>query len=329
MHVALLTDREQRVEGDPDLTSRRALAHAAMEYYLARAMRQLRHRVTIVPCLSEKQLLADLTRVSPDVVFNATEHLHGDPTADVQIAILLESLRLPYTGGSPTTLLLCRDKAASKSVASAVGVRVPPGLAVPPGSRNGHNLPPFPLIVKPASRDSSVGVSVASYVRTQRALHERIALIHRHYRDTAVVESFVPGVDLNIFVIEQRRLKIAAPTIRRVRAAHPSSPHSMITYHVKHNDAYRTKWKTRSEPANLPARALRTLHEDIRRLWPVLQLRDYARFDFRMPESGELYFIEANANAGFSPASRSERWTWEEYRGAVKTVLGNAVRRGG
>lgn len=328
MRVALLIDRQSIVDGDPDLLTGRALEHSAMEHYLARAMRELGHDVVIVPCRTGRRLAAEIAAAEPDVVFNATEHLEGNPSGDVHVAAILEALGMPYTGGAPATLLLCRDKAVSKGLAAAAGVRVPPFAVFPLGSRNGIAIPAFPVVVKPVSRDSSVGIGVASFVRTRRALDERISVVHRRYRETAIVEAFIPGVDVNVFVVEGRRLQISAPTSRRVSAAEASSPHSMATFHVKHNDAYRKRWRVRSEPAKVPQAALRRLHRDIRTLWPLLQLRDYARFDFRMNESGALYFIEANANAGFSPASRSERWTWPEYTAAVRTVLGNALRRG-
>lgn len=322
-------DRESQVEGDPRLTSTRASKHSQMEHYLARAMRELAYEVVIIPCRTGRQLVADLTKARPDVVFNATEHLYNRRTADVHVAAVLEALRIPYTGGSPATLLLCRDKAASKGLAAAVGVRVPPFAIVPPGCGVNGTTPAFPVVVKPAAQDSSEGIGVAAVVSTESALRKRVEIVHRRYRDTALIESFIPGVDVNVFVIEGRRLEIAAPTRRFISAASPSSPHSMATYHVKHNAAYRARWRVRYEMAKLSVRALRTLHRDIRRLWPVLQLLDYARFDYRMTESGELYFIEANANPGFSPASRSETWTWPEYRKAVRTVVENAIRRGG
>jgi hypothetical protein len=71
----------------------------------------------------------------------------------------------------------------------------------------------------------------------------------------------------------------------------------------------------------------RELERAVRRLWPVLQMRDYARFDFRLTPDNEAYFIEANANPGFSPASRSDNWKWPEYLAAMKTIIANARYR--
>jgi D-alanine-D-alanine ligase len=325
--VALLIDSVCQVEGDPGLVTRRAFRHAPMEYYLGRAMREHGYDVTVLPCRNGRQLVTELAAMRPDVVFNATEHLYGRHAADVHIAAILEGLRVRYTGGSPATLLLCRDKAASKGLAAAVGVTAPGFALVPPGSRGGGALPPFPLVVKPAGRDSSEGVGVASFVRTVRELAARIGVIHRRYRDAAIIEQFIPGVDVNVFVVEGKRLQIGPPTRRLIGAADAESPHSMLTYHAKHNDPYRAKWRVRAEPLELSAATTRALHRDIHRLWPALKLRDYARFDYRMTGAGDLYFLEANANPGFSPMSRTEFWEWPTYTAAVRTVIENALRR--
>jgi D-alanine-D-alanine ligase len=321
--VVLLVDREQRVAGDPALTSEAALRHAPMEFYIAKALRELRHDVVVIPALSGKQLVAALGTAAPDVVFNATEHMFGRRDADIQIPALLELLRLPYTGASSASLLRCRDKAFSKSVAEMIGVRVPPFALVGIGEEV-LAVPPFPVVVKPVSRDSSEGVSIRSFVSTRSALERQVKVVHRRYRDAAIIEAFIEGIDVYVTAIEGRTLQLRAPQQLRVNA---NGARSMATYHVKHDLSYRKKWGVVSGPAKLDAKTRRELDRAVRRLWPALQLRDYGRIDFRLTPEGELYFIEANANPGFSPVSRSDSWKWDEYRAAVKTVVSNAAQR--
>jgi D-alanine-D-alanine ligase-like ATP-grasp enzyme len=70
------------------------------------------------------------------------------------------------------------------------------------------------------------------------------------------------------------------------------------------------------------------MERSVKRLWPVLQLRDYNRFDFRLTLSGEMYFIEANPNPAFSPGGRYDNWTAEEYDADVRVLIERAARRG-
>lgn len=327
MRVALLIDQEQRVDGDPALMSRQALRHAPMEYYVARALRELEHDVAVIPSISGKQLVIALAKVAPEVVFNATEQMYGRRSADAHIAAVLELLRLPYTGASPASLLLCRDKAGSKTLVASAGVPVPPFAVATNGALSRRALPPFPLVVKPRSGDASEGISLRSVVNNLRRLDERLRLVHRRYHDAAIVESFIPGMDIYVFVLEGRALQILDPQKLTI-CNNGAAPRSMATSHAKHDDAYRRRWGIRHEPADLDHETLSAVHNYVRQLWPVLKLRDYARIDFRLTPSGELYFIEANPNPGFSPASRAQTWPWSDYLAAVRTLIGNAVKRG-
>lgn len=326
--VALLVDREQRIEGDPQLESTRALARMPMEYHIGRVLRALGYEVTVIRCRTGKQLFAALTAAAPDVAFNVTEHMYGDRTADIHVTSLLEIMRIPYTGATAATLLLTRNKAVSKGLAAMAGVRVPPFALAPIGQRAPHGLPPFPVVVKPVARDSSEGISLRSLVHNDRALERQLETVHRRYRQPAIVESFIDGVDVYVFGLQGEQLEVRAPQQLSIDTGGVKA-RSMATFSVKHNESYRSRWQIHHGPAAVSDATRAELEESVRRLWPVLQMRDYARFDFRLAPSGEAYFIEANANPGFSPASRSDVWTEDDYVAAVRTVVENALRRGG
>lgn len=325
--VALLVDREQRFEVDPHLTTGYARKYAGMEFHIARTLRRLGHAVTVIPCETGQQLIAALMAPRPDVAFNATEHMYGQRTGDLQVPALLELLRIPYTGATPATLLLCRDKAVSKALASKVGVRVPEFALATVGDEDPIGVPPFPVVVKPLSRDSSEGITLGSLVSTRTALRQRLRVVHRRYRDAAIIEAFVDGIDTYTFALEGPALQIRPPH-QLLIDSQGSPAHSMATYQVKHSETYRKRWRIRSRAARLRPSTLAELEQSVRRLWPVLQLRDYARLDFRVTPRGEAVFLEANANPGFSPMSRSDRWSAADYEAAVRQVIENALARG-
>ena len=47
------------------------------------------------------------------------------------------------------------------------------------------------------------------------------------YRDVAIIEAFVPGMDVSVFVVEGKTLQIHAPHKREISAADPASPPMM------------------------------------------------------------------------------------------------------
>ena len=322
--VVLLVDRE-RVRSKASVVSSRLLPNSEMEAYIARALRELGYEVVIVAVRSGKQLIATLTSVEPDVVFNTSEHLRGRCELDAYVAAILEVAGVPYTGATPGCLVLTRDKGWSKSIAGKVGVPAPDFAMIAPGKP--LRFRSFPAVVKPAERDYSDGISLRSFVRDRRELQARIELVSKRTADSYIVESFVPGRDLYVFALQVGgALKIRPAVTLEVNVA-ASDPRSMAVHSAKHDSSYRRRWGLQQSPAQLTREQTRRLHDYVRRLWPALQLRDYARFDFRLDESGAMYFIEANANPGFSPASRCDMWTWPDYVAAVQAIVTNAARR--
>ena len=98
----------------------------------------------------------------PDVVFIA---LHGPGGEDGTIQGYLELLKLPYTGSKILASALAMDKAMTKKVLVAGGVCVPRDITL-----NGPNDPqraqldllPLPVVVKPNTQGSTIGMSIVS-----------------------------------------------------------------------------------------------------------------------------------------------------------------------
>src|ERR1700733_4071122 len=101
----------------------------------ADALERLGARVTRVD--AGRDLAAVLTKLKPDVCFNA---LHGVWGEDGCVQGVLETLQIPYSHCDVLASALAMDKAKSKAVMAAAGVPVPGGglfnrfeAAPPPG----------------------------------------------------------------------------------------------------------------------------------------------------------------------------------------------------
>src|SRR3984957_5854262 len=102
-----------------------------------------------------RDLAEVLTRLKPDVVFNA---LHGVWGEDGAVQGVLETLGLPYTHCGVLASALAMDKVKAKAVMAAAGVAVPGGgLFDRLQAAKAHVMPP-PYVVKPNAQGSSVGV---------------------------------------------------------------------------------------------------------------------------------------------------------------------------
>ncbi len=104
-----------------------------MEYQIADALRRRGHEVYLLGVRNDLDyLVASLGELRPDLVFNAVEAFHGDPSLEYLVPGMLEAEGYPYTGSPPLALLVSRNKAMSKKVLAFHGIRVPGFVDLPP-----------------------------------------------------------------------------------------------------------------------------------------------------------------------------------------------------
>jgi D-alanine-D-alanine ligase len=129
---------------------------------------------------------------SPDAVFNLFEGLPDHYATEAYVAGLLDWLGVPFTGCPCQALLLAQNKALTKRLFQSAGVPTAP-FAVAEEVPGESPLPGWPLIVKPACQDSSVGIDQASVVTDLPALRERVALVLERFGRPALIEEFIAG----------------------------------------------------------------------------------------------------------------------------------------
>ena len=155
--------------------------------------------------------LADLrsaiTDWRPDIAFNLLEEFQGIVTYDQYVVAFLELMRLPYTGCNPRGMMISRDKVLSKQILAYH--RIPTArFALLPRKRR-YREPrrlKFPLFVKSATEDASLGISQASIVHDAQKLRERVEFIHEQTSSDALVEEYIEGREIYIGVIGNERL---------------------------------------------------------------------------------------------------------------------------
>jgi D-alanine-D-alanine ligase len=300
----------------------------SMEPNILKQLRARYARVAVVPFGPDiVATAAQLKKLRPRMVFNVTEWLEGNRRLDCAIAGLLDMLKLPYTGTGWEGLQLCRDKALSKQVVGQAGVDVPRCFTVGRGARIVNPGLPFPLIVKPQFGDGSDEITNASLVRTPRQLRRQVRSVHVNLREPAVCEEFIEGRDVYVQILgnEPRVLAPVEMVIESKKAAAPK----FATYRVKHDGYYRSKWRVKYRLARVSPRVQRRIADYCRKAFHALKLRDYARIDFRLTDSGRLTFIEANPNPDLTPHNLGMYLCFPgiEYRHLIPRIVEIARRR--
>jgi D-alanine-D-alanine ligase len=235
--------------------------------------------------------------IKPHIAFNLMEAFHEVGTFDQNVVAYLELLRLPYTGCNPRGMLLARDKALSKKLLHYHRIPAPDFVVVPRGRK--VRLPKrmqFPLIVKPLTQESSIGISQASVVEDQAKLGERVQFIHDSIATAAIVDEYIEGRELYCGVIGNERLQVLPPW-EMTFANMPEGQHRIATERVKWNAKYQAKVGIdTAEARDLPEGAVSRIQHLSRRVYRTLELSGYARIDLRLDRAGQVYVIEANPN---------------------------------
>ena len=104
----------------------------------------------------------------------------------------------------------------------------------------------------------------------------------------------------------------------------------MATYRVKWNAEYRKKWNITFGFADLEAPMVKKIERVCKKIFRILELRDYGRIDLRLTWDNKIYILEANANPdlayGEEVAEAAEK-AGITYQNLIKLIISYALRR--
>lgn len=242
-------------------------------------------------------LLTGIQGNRPDVVFNLFEGLATDGNTEATVAGLLEWLGVPFTGSPAAALALAHDKVSTKHLLQGAGLPTPGFFLV-------DALPcpdcplDWPVIVKPALQDASVGIEQASVVTNQEQLRRRVAHVLERFGPPVLVEQFIPGREFHVMIVEDQGAGLCMLPLAEIVFLE-DDPGCWPIY------SYDAKWKTDGREYEMtPLRSPVTLEDEPteriatigKQAYRLLGCRDYARIDVRMAPTGELFILEVNPN---------------------------------
>ncbi len=280
-HVAVLMGG-QSAEREVSLSSGRACAKALSENY----------RVTEIDFTGDVgALAAALTgKDAPEAVFTA---LHGRFGEDGSMQGLLDLLRVPYTHSGIRASAHAMDKAASRTLFTRIGLRVPPGMVLPLAEAT--KAFPAPYVIKPVSEGSSVGVHIVQ-AGDNRALPSEWA-----FGDKVLVEQYVPGRELTCAVLDDEAGEPMALDVLEIRPRD-----AFYTYDSK----YAEGGSVHEVPAPVPTVIAEECRAATLAAHKALGCRGVSRSDFRYDDTprpgaphGKLFILETNTQPGMTATS--------------------------
>ena len=242
-----------------------------------------------------------------DVAFNA---LHGKMGEDGYIQGLLEWLKIPYTGPGLLYCALSMDKEISKILFEKAGLLVPPWQKLTSGEKLSI---PFPVVAKPVSEGSSVGVQIMEN-------EEEFNRYLKEARSDFLVEKYLSGKEITVGIVEGKPLGSVEiePQIDR-----------FYSYKAKYTPGG-TKYIV---PARLNEKEEREVFDIALKAHKALKGGDeeVVRVDTIYVEDEGFYVLEVNALPGLTSTSllpKIARHAGIEFPQLVEIILKHARLRG-
>lgn len=217
-----------------------------------------------------------------EVVFIA---LHGGSGEDGTIQAILESSKIPFTGSGHVGSAIAMDKDVSKRLMVAVGVATPAWQMCARNEEYEANTLSFPLIVKPNSQGSTIGLTL---VNDLKALPVAITQAAR-FDDEIMLEAYIAGREFTVGILDGQALAVGEII----------APSEIFDYQSK----YQQGGAQEVFPADISPAQTQEIRALGLRIHKALKLGGYSRVDFRMDGNGKIWCLEANSVPGLTPTS--------------------------
>ena len=258
----------------------------------------------VIPVILESDDLSALPE-GVDAVYIA---LHGGWGENGGVQAELNRRKIPYTGPGAMSSRIAMDKIKTKMVLELKGVPTAPWSLASKGTPSSPL--PLPVVVKPPSDGSSVGISkVSSPEEWERALEA--ALAAQGGKGEVLVEEFIPGREMTVGVINGEAL----PAIEIVAK----------------NGWYGFDEKYISNETRYPFLEDGPLLEKLQKMaveaYNAIGCRSVTRIDFRVSPVGRIYVLELNTSPGFTSHSlvpMAGMKTGLDFAGVCEKILSTA-----
>ncbi|MFX1250559.1 MAG: ATP-grasp domain-containing protein [Promethearchaeota archaeon] len=245
---------------------------------------------------ADENLLTNLQRLKPDLVFNRAEGIRGE-SRESHVPAILEMLNIPYVGSNVLTTAICLNKAWTKKILLYHNLPTPKFSVIKNISEVDSTVDfNFPVILKPNEEGSSVGINEDNVVHTREQLKEKLTHMIREYEQPILVEEFIQGREFSVGILGQPNSQLEVLSIIEIDFSRlPPEVGGVFGQRAKTTyddlDHYIC-------PAKIPLELKQRLETLTLQICEVLEIKDFCRLDFRMTNQGKIYFLEANPLPG-------------------------------
>ncbi|OGS01337.1 MAG: hypothetical protein A3G41_02455 [Elusimicrobia bacterium RIFCSPLOWO2_12_FULL_59_9] len=328
LHVGILCNRYDENEDAEESKVQQDLTSVGLN--IQKALQSKGYRTTFFD-MNETPLPFDkMSKANVDIMFNVCERINNSSLLEPHGASILDCLGIPYTGSNPLTLALCIDKIKVKKILEYHSIPTPRfDFAFNVKDTISEDLS-YPLIVKPANTDNSIGITNDSVVTSPKALKRQIEKILTDYNRPVLVEEYIEGDEVDVSIIGDEENMRVLPLSRSIFDDLPEG--------VWHIYPFEAKWEAKSiyekirteRPAKYSQKLTQLISEICLDVYNTFDCHDYTRIELRVDKFGNPFVFEVNPNPSINDGDAVPACAeiiGMNYPDFIEEILKNAVMR--
>lgn len=215
--------------------------------------------------------------------------MHGPFGEDGTVQGMLETLGIPYTGAGVLASALGLDKQMFRKVMISEKITSPEYLVLRKGQKTEEITRKFlfPVVVKPSSQGSSVGVSLVRRKEELKVATEKAFC----YGPRIMVEEYLLGTEVSCGVLGNRE-PFALPVVEII----PKK--EFFDYEAKYSDGFCEE----IVPARISQKLTQKVQETAIKVYKAVGCQGFGRIDMII-KSSTPYVLEINTIPGLTPLS--------------------------
>ena len=253
-------------------------------YKALTSFEEIKDNCILIDVKNHYELVEILKKEKVEYCYNI---LHGSFGEDGSIQGLLDCLNIKYTGENTLVSSVCMNKVYTKRIWQSSKVPTADFILLK-DIVNENNKIVFPLILKPISNGSSVGVSL---IKTKKEFEEAIKKIEKI--SGYFIEPYIKGKEITVGLVRENNGIFTLPILGI------NTKNEIYDYDAKY-----TPGKTELEvPAKIDKKTEKKVIEVCSLAYEVLGCEGLCRIDAIIDENNKVYLMEVNTQGGMTNTS--------------------------
>lgn len=256
-------------------------------YNALTSFKELKDNCILIDVKNHYELVEILKKEKIEYCYNI---LHGTFGEDGAIQGLLDCLNIKYTGENTLVSSVCMNKVYTKRIWQSSKVPTSDFILLKDivNENNEINNLNFPLILKPISSGSSVGVSLIKSKKEFEEHIKKIAKISDYF-----IEPYIKGKEITVGLVREDNGIYVLPILEI------NTKNEIYDYDAKY-----TLGKTKLEvPAKISKEIENQVIEVCSLAYEVLGCEGLCRIDAIIDENNKVYLMEVNTQSGMTNTS--------------------------